>query len=169
MQKYANMCSLAVLLLTAANTSASGPKADLSAFDQTRLTIQTQDGNRHVDVFVAKTSEQHRRGLMYVKELPEKQGMLFIHDYDAIRSMWMRNTYIPLDMLFISADGEVRNIAADTVPFSLDAVRSDGPVRAVLELNAGTAKKLGINAGDRVIHEFFELQPTDPPQGSDSS
>ena len=162
MQKHAGIL-FAALVLSATSATGSGPAADLSAFDQSQLTIETQAGQRDFDVFVAKTREQQRRGLMYVRELPENEGMLFIHEYDAIRSMWMKNTYIPLDMLFISAEGEIRNIAADTVPFSLDAVRSDGPVRAVLELNAGTAKRLGIDAGDRVIHEFFDRRSADSP------
>lgn len=155
MRKYVCIFWLAASLLYAVAASGAGPKADLSAFDKSRITIQTRDGDRQFDVFLAQTREQHGRGLMFVKELPLEQGMLFIHRRDAILSMWMKNTFIPLDMLFISADGEVRKIAADTVPFSLDSVRSDSPVRAVLELNAGTAKKLGINTGDKVIHEFF--------------
>ncbi|MEX2496903.1 MAG: DUF192 domain-containing protein [Woeseia sp.] len=109
------------------------------------------------DVYLALTPEQQRRGLMHVKRLPEFSGMLFVYRADDIRSMWMKNTYIPLDMLFIHSDGEVESIAAMTEPLSLQSVSSSEPVRYVLELNGGITARLGIDTAS-IVHlpEDFE-------------
>jgi uncharacterized membrane protein (UPF0127 family) len=85
--------------------------------------------------------------------------MLFDFQSDQVTAMWMRNTRIPLDMLFIAHDGRIVNIAQRTVPFSEASVFSDGPVRAVLELNGGTVSRLGIRPGDRVVHPIFKSAP----------
>ena len=97
------------------------------------------------DVYLALTNAQRARGLMFVKEMPATTGMLFIYDRDDILSMWMKNTYIPLDMVFARADGTVASVARETEPLSLRSVASDEPVRFVLELNAGTAQRLNID------------------------
>ncbi len=106
-------------------------------------------------VELALTPEQQAQGLMYRKELPEGQGMLFDFKREQEATFWMKNTYVPLDMIFIRADGRIHRIAANTVPLSEALVSSGGPVRAVLEVVAGTAKKLGIAPGDRVAHPIF--------------
>jgi len=90
---------------------------------------------------------------MHRRHLAPDHGMLFDFGETAPVAMWMRNTYIPLDMLFIRTDGEIANIAHDTVPHSEAVLASNGPVRAVLEVPAGTTRLLGIKAGDRVLHE----------------
>jgi uncharacterized membrane protein (UPF0127 family) len=92
---------------------------------------------------------------MYRKELPEGRGMLFDFKRDQEISMWMQNTYIPLDMIFIRADGRIHRIAQNTEPLSTRIVSSGGAVRAVLEVIGGTAKRLGIAPGDRVAHPIF--------------
>jgi len=92
---------------------------------------------------------------MFRQEMADDAGMLFDFGVDAEASMWMQNTFISLDMVFIEADGTVHRIARNTTPFSTDIVSSKGPVRAVLELNAGTARKLGLKSGDTVRHEMF--------------
>jgi uncharacterized protein len=92
---------------------------------------------------------------MFRKELPEGRGMLFDFDREQPVSFWMHNTYIPLDMIFIRADGRILRIAENTEPLSDRLVPSGGPVRAVLEVMGGTAKRLGIEAGDRVESPFF--------------
>ena len=97
------------------------------------------------DVFLALTSTQRARGLMFVKEMPATTGMLFVYDDDDILSMWMKNTYIPLDMVFARADGTVASIARQTEPLSLRSVASAEPVRFVLELNGGTTQRLNID------------------------
>ena len=101
---------------------------------------------------LAKTRPELDRGLMYRRSLPAGRGMLF--DFGAVRPiiMWMKNTYVPLDMLFIGADGRVRRIAANTKPHSTRLIPGGEGVRYVLEVNAGTARKLGIAVGDRVSH-----------------
>ena len=93
---------------------------------------------------------------MFVKELPATTGMLFVYEEDQIISMWMKNTYIPLDMVFVRADGTVASIARDTEPLSLRSVASSETVRFVLELNAGTARRLHIDEAS-----YLEWQPRD--------
>lgn len=120
------------------------------------LVIETVDGERHeFTVELAATDEHRATGLMYRQQMEADAGMIFDYGRDRRASMWMRNTYIPLDMLFIAADGTIRNIKQRTVPFSETAIRSKGKVRAVLELNAGTVSRLGIEPGDTVRHAVF--------------
>jgi uncharacterized membrane protein (UPF0127 family) len=107
-------------------------------------------------VEIAVNDEERAKGLMFRKELPEGQGMLFDFKRDEAVSMWMRNTYVPLDMIFIQRDGRILRIAEHTEPLSERIIPSGGPVRAVLEVVAGTARKLGIAPGDRVAHAIFE-------------
>ena len=120
------------------------------------LVIVTRDGTRHdFDVEMALTEQQQTVGLMFRTTIPPAGGMLF--DWGAPRdsTMWMRNTVSPLDMVFINADGTVRRVVEDTVPESLAVIESRGPVRATLELAAGTAKRLNIHAGDKVEQRLF--------------
>jgi uncharacterized membrane protein (UPF0127 family) len=120
-----------------------------------RLEIATKSGVHLFAVEMAITPEQQAQGLMYRKELPEGQGMLFDFQAERETSFWMKNTYISLDMIFIRADGRIHRIAANTTPLSEAQVYSNGPVRAVLEVIAGTCRKLGIVPGDRVAHRIF--------------
>ena len=123
-----------------------------SAFGADRLIISADEHACYLfDVYVASTREQQMRGLMHVRELSEFMGMIFIYRRADIRSMWMRNTYIPLDMLFIRGDGTISSVAANTVPLSLESVASIEPVNFVLELNAGVAAKLGIGTESRIV------------------
>ncbi len=103
-----------------------------------------------LDIYIASTDQQRARGLMHVRNLPESTGMLFVYDYDAHLSMWMKNTFIPLDILFVRADGSVSSIAYDTEPQSLKSIAALEPVRYVLELNAGVAEKLSIDQYSRL-------------------
>lgn len=107
-------------------------------------------------VEVAVTPAQRRRGLMFRRELAADAGMLFDFPELTPVSFWMKNTLIPLDMLFIDSEGRILNIRERAVPLSLAPVRSAGPVRAVLEVNGGTVSRLGIRPGDRVLHPIFE-------------
>jgi uncharacterized protein len=120
-----------------------------------QLEIQSKNGTHVFGVEMAVTPEEQARGLMFRRELPEKQGMLFDFKREQPTSFWMKNTYVPLDMIFIRADGRILNIAENTMPLSEALVSSSGPVRAVLEVIAGTTRKLGIAAGDRVVHPIF--------------
>ncbi|MBN8902927.1 MAG: DUF192 domain-containing protein, partial [Rhodospirillales bacterium] len=121
-----------------------------------KLVIVTRDGKQHVFmVEMALTGDQQTVGEMFRTKVPEDGGMLF--DWGAPREsqMWMRNTLVPLDMVFINADGTIRSIAENTVPQSLAIVDSRGPVRATLELAGGLTAKLGIRVGDRVKQRIF--------------
>ena len=121
-----------------------------------KLVIVTHDGTRHdFQVEMANTPEQQTVGLMFRPSVPEDGGMLFDWGTPQVSNMWMRNTVSALDMVFINEDGTVRRVVEDTVPESLAIIESRGPVRATLELRAGTAKRLGIHAGDRVEAPIF--------------
>ena len=109
-----------------------------------------------LDVYIAATNEQRSRGLMHVRSLPESTGMLFLYDRDARLSMWMKNTYIPLDILFVRADGTVSSVAYNTEPLSLESIAALEPVRYVLELNAGVAEKFSIDQYSRLEWDGFE-------------
>jgi uncharacterized membrane protein (UPF0127 family) len=132
-----------------------GSGAALAASLQT-VEIATRSGVHAFAVELATTDAERAKGLMYRKELPEGRGMLFDFGRDQEVSMWMKNTYVSLDMIFIRADGRVLRIAENTEPLSTRIVSSGGPVRAVLEVVAGTARKIGIAPGDRVAHPLFQ-------------
>ncbi len=124
-------------------------------FRKSKLTIVTERGRFDFNIELAETSVQQSRGLMYRQELAHDAGMLFDYQRSRRVSMWMQNTFIPLDMLFIDSDGRVVNIAERAVPRSTSIIPSRGRVRAVLEVNGGTADKLGIKPGDQVLHPIF--------------
>jgi uncharacterized membrane protein (UPF0127 family) len=132
-----------------------GSHAQPSARELKPLEIAGKNGVHVFAVELALTPEEQARGLMFRRELPEGQGMLFDFGADGIREFWMKNTYIPLDMIFIRSDGSIAKIAENTVPLSEARVSSDRPVRAVLEVIGGTSRKLGISVGDRVSHPIF--------------
>lgn len=120
------------------------------------LVIESASGVRYAfTVQVAETAAQRRTGLMFRRSLAPDEGMLF--DFHAVApvSMWMKNTFFPLDMLFIDAGGRIVSIAERAVPLSLDSIPSGLPVRAALELNGGSVRRLGIRRGDRVIYPIF--------------
>ncbi|WOH63009.1 DUF192 domain-containing protein [Bradyrhizobium sp. BWA-3-5] len=119
------------------------------------LEIATKSGVHVFSVEMATTEEEKQTGLMYRKELPDGKGMLFDFSPEQQISMWMKNTYIPLDMIFIRADGRILRIAENTEPLSTRIISSGGLARGVLEVIAGTAQKYGIQPGDRVAHPLF--------------
>ncbi len=119
------------------------------------LTIATKGGPRQFSVEVMRDDAGRSRGLMFRRHMAPDHGMLFDFERNEPVTMWMKNTYLPLDMVFIREDGTVARVAADTEPLSTAIIPSNGPVLAVLELNAGTAAKLGIKAGDKIQHPMF--------------
>jgi len=119
------------------------------------LEIATKSGVHVFSVEMATTEEEKTTGLMYRKELPDGKGMLFDFSPEQQISMWMKNTYIPLDMIFIRADGRILRIAENTEPLSTRIISSGGLAKGVLEVIAGTAQKYGIQPGDRVAHPLF--------------
>lgn len=126
-----------------------------AAVDKGTLEIVTKTGVHVFSVEVVANDSDRAKGLMFRKELPEGQGMLFDFQRDQEIAMWMKNTYIPLDMIFITANGRILRIAENTEPLSERIIPSGGPVRGVLEVIGGTARKLGIAPGDRVAHPMF--------------
>jgi uncharacterized membrane protein (UPF0127 family) len=143
--------ALAVFLLIAGMSALAAS----ITFEEAPLTIDAASGQFEFQVEMAVSPEQRGRGLMFREELAEDRGMLF--DFGRLQqaSMWMRNTYVPLDMLFIDPEGRITQIAADIRPLSDAVIASREPVRAVLELRAGVTAKLGIKPGDRVVHPMF--------------
>jgi len=119
------------------------------------LEIVTKSGVQVFSVEMATTEKEKETGLMYRKELPDGKGMLFDFSPEQQVSMWMKNTYIPLDMIFIRADGRILRIAENTEPMSTKIISSGGLAKGVLEVIAGTAQKYGITPGDRVAHPLF--------------
>nr|WP_213288706.1 DUF192 domain-containing protein [Bradyrhizobium sp. sGM-13] len=138
----------AVLLILCTNPAARAASVQ-------PLEIATKSGVRVFLVEMATTEEEKTQGLMYRKELPDGKGMLFDFSPEQQISMWMKNTYIPLDMIFIRADGRILRIAENTEPLSTKIISSGGLARGVLEVIAGTAQKYGIQPGDRVAHPLF--------------
>ena len=125
------------------------------AAEEQTLEIVTRSGVYPFTVELAVTDKERSEGLMYRRELAEGRGMLFDFKQDMNATMWMKNTFISLDMIFIRADGRIQRIAENTEPQSEKLIPAGAPVRAVLEVIGGTAKKLGIKAGDRVAHPLF--------------
>lgn len=119
------------------------------------LELVTQTAKHVIQVEVADTQALRAKGLMYRRELAPDKGMLFISEEPSTVTMWMKNTYISLDMIFIKSDGTIHHIAKNTEPFSLNQISSNGDVLAVLEMIAGSADRLGLKNGDKVIHKTF--------------
>lgn len=128
-------------------------------FRTTPLILETANGTHAFTVEVAETPEQRARGLMFREVMSGDAGMIFDYQRDLEISMWMKNTILPLDMVFISADGTVFSVKKGAEPYSLAHISSGGKVRAVLEINAGVADMLQIAPGDRVRHEIFGNGP----------
>jgi uncharacterized membrane protein (UPF0127 family) len=119
------------------------------------LEIVTASGSHKFSVEVMRDDSQRARGLMYRRFMPEDRGMLFDFKREEAVSMWMKNTYLPLDMVFIDRTGRVVNVAENAEPLSERIIPSGAPAFAVLELNAGTARRIGLKVGDRLRHSMF--------------
>lgn len=147
---------LAAIIWGVGLTSHASAQSSPPVFARSEVTIATADGRRHLfHVEVATTADQQAYGLMFRRQLPPDAGMLFDYGHDRVVSMWMKNTLIPLDMVFIRGDGRIANIVERAVPGSLEPRSSEGRVRGVLELNGGTADRLGLKPGDRILHPSF--------------
>lgn len=132
-----------------------GARAEFSTFEKSSLTIDTASGPQPFTIELALSPAQQEQGLMYRREMAADAGMLFVFPGPEIANFWMRNTFIPLDMLFVTADGHIAQIHERAVPMKDDAITSDRPVLAVLELNGGTVSRLGIKPGDLVHYAAF--------------
>lgn len=136
-----------------AAAAATPPATAADTFQRSSLTVETASGGRfRFDVELAFTPAQQAQGLMFRDKMAPDAGMLFVYDRPQPAAFWMKNTLIPLDMLFIAEDGRIVNIHGRAVPHSEEAIRSAGPVKAILEINGGMSARLGIRPGDRVLH-----------------
>jgi uncharacterized membrane protein (UPF0127 family) len=151
--RAARAALFAIVLIGALLTAVSDVGAKMR---RETLTLVTAAGERQIDIEVAETSEEKAKGLMFRTSLPDSQGMLFPYSPPQEITMWMKNTYIPLDMVFIRADGIVHRIEARTEPFSEKTIASNGNVAAVLEIAGGAAQRLGLKPGDTVVHGHFK-------------
>ena len=142
-----------LLLLCLAPLSLRAQDPLEQSFRSDVLVIVAQHACYRFDIYLAVDRQQQQRGLMFVRELPEWTGMLFIYADENYHSMWMKNTYIPLDMVFARRDGSITNIARDTVPLSERSVSSSEPAAFVLELNAGTTRRLSIDEDSSLVWE----------------
>lgn len=141
-------------------TADDAPKvtaADLDrSFRRSTLQIATPDARLHrFNIWIADDDQHRARGLMFVRQLSADDGMLFIYEEPHPVAMWMKNTFIPLDMLFVAADGKVMRVVANTEPQSLKTIESGGAALGVIELPAGTAERLKITPGAQVMHPAF--------------
>jgi uncharacterized protein len=144
---------LALIIVLMIRVAAADAPAVL---DRDRLTIEAEGGPFQFEVEVARTPAERARGLMFRESLADGQGMLFDFGHPQRVAMWMRNTLIPLDILFIRSDGRISSIARDAQPLSDQVMESAEPVRAVLELPGGLTAERGIEPGDRIVHPLFQ-------------
>lgn len=141
---------LAAILLSFSAAGSAG------AIEVQPLEIVTKSGIRTFAVEMARTEDEKATGLMYRKELADGRGMLFDFSPEQPVSMWMKNTFVSLDMIFIRGDGRILRIAEGTEPQSTKIIPSGGPAKGVLEVVAGTARKYGIAPGDQIVHPLFD-------------
>lgn len=167
-QNFCRRLLLSLIVCTAtsgiahATDSQSGQQPEVTSRDLDRVfrrepvQIATPDARLHrFNMWIADDDQRRARGLMFIKQLGADDGMLFVYPQAQGVAMWMKNTYVPLDMLFVAADGKVIHIVQNTQPLSLKTIESGGIVLGVIELPAGTAARLNIAPGAQVIHPMF--------------
>jgi uncharacterized membrane protein (UPF0127 family) len=149
------LCACAVFAGSGARAQDAAPEP-LSAFPQSLLSIRTTAGKVvNFKIWTADNQRREEQGLMFVREMDEHAGMLFVFPGNQRPTMWMKNTYISLDLLFINEHGRIEYIAARATPLSLSIIESPKPSLAVLELKGGASEELGIQVGDTVVHSSF--------------
>jgi uncharacterized membrane protein (UPF0127 family) len=151
----------AALLIAAANVALPQGAAPepLSAFPQSLLAIRTASGNVvNFKIWDADTQKREEQGMMFVREMDEHTGMLFMFPENRPVTMWMKNTYVSLDLVFLNAHGKIDYIAANATPRSEKKIGPPTPEFAVLELKGGACERFGIKVGDKVLHKYFKNQ-----------
>ena len=141
--------------------AASAPEV-IEQFPSTQMGIRTHAGLEWFSVWIADSQAREQQGLMFVRWLPPDHGMLFPQAAPQVMTMWMKNTLIALDMLFIDAQGRIVYIRENTTPQSQDLISTPTPVKAVLELSGGVCARLGIHVGDRIEHRLFGAAAAGP-------
>lgn len=159
-RRFVVLAVLAIVGAFVAQARGAGQKTSVPvvAFPAKSISIASQNGDHAFFVEIASSTLQQQRGLMYRTYLPENRGMLFIFQHEKIVRMWMRNTRIPLDMLFIGKDNKIKRIQAMTTPDSDALISSGVKVKTVLEIQGGLARKLGISPGDTLIDTSYHPQ-----------
>lgn len=148
--------ALVVAVVTLAQPAYASDADRLAGFSRSSLEVASADGRLHkFRIWVADNDRRRMQGLMYIEQIADDQGMLFVFEYPRIINMWMRNTILPLDMIFIGADGRIVHVAANTTPYSDDTISSQQNALGVLEVKAGTAARLNIKPGAVVVHPAF--------------
>lgn len=148
----------ALFLLLAVAALMAGVGGSFAQMRRETLKILTASGEHSFQIEIAETAEQKARGLMFRRSLADDAGMLFPYLPPQEATMWMRNTYISLDMVFIAGNGSVHRVEEGTEPFSERVISSNGDVAAVLELRAGIARKIGLKRGDKIVHPMFPVK-----------
>jgi len=146
---------MVVLTCSPVHATAAEVPAQLKEFPREPLTIQRKTGRDLFQVWIADTPARHQQGLMWVRVLARDQGMLFLLDAPRHFDLWMKNTYVSLDMVFFDETGRVTGIARNTTPLSTAIVSSPGEVAGVLEILAGESQRRGIEVGDKLLHSAF--------------
>lgn len=155
MKRVLLLAAFAVFAAAGADARARDSVSSFAGLPRSGLEVVTRSGTHHFEVWIAADDRSRARGLMFVRSLPPDEGMLFLFEHPQYAAFWMKNTYLSLDLVFIRADGVVVNVAPDARPHSEDPIPSAAPVTAVLELLAGTAKRIGLSAGSRIVHPAF--------------
>ncbi len=150
MKRFLAVLALSGACIASAQIDQPDRPSLLADLPRSEVQVETAGGRHVFQVWIAENDLSRRRGLMFIRELQQDQGMLFLFDQPAFASFWMKNTYLSLDIVFIAPDGTIANIAHETPPLSLAPIESVAPVAAVLELLAGTAARIGLVAGDRI-------------------
>ncbi len=156
--RAAGVLLLVVVLAACDNESDISHQAPPGVHGQP-LEITTVSGTYRYAVEIADSPQKRSQGLMYRRQLAPDRGMLFLYRRDQPVSMWMRNTYVALDMIFIRADGVIHHVHSDAEPLSEALIRSHGDVRAVLEVNAGESARIGVKPGDMARHPLLNAGP----------
>ncbi len=153
----AGLCTLIGLALMALLPAlrCEGASAADKTFPRSALQIHGSSGPNWFNIRIADTDAHRELGLMFATQLPSDEGMLFPEDKPQVMSMWMKNTLIPLDMLFIDTRGRIVCLLANAKPESLEILSCDKPVKAVLEIGGGESQRRGIKVGDWVVHATF--------------
>lgn len=147
-----------IVLVAALALPASAAHA-LETFDKSTLTIETASGGHlKFQVELAITPAQQTQGLMFRQKMAQDAGMLFVYQTPQSSAFWMQNTYIPLDMLFVEADGRIERIHANATPLTTTPIDGPAKTKAVLEINGGLSAKLGIRPGDHIVHPLIAAE-----------
>ncbi len=158
MKRVLLLLALACICAAQAKGLAPRPPPTLAGLPRSEVQVLTARGPHLFKVWIADNDPSRQQGLMFIKDLPADQGMLFLFDRPGFMAFWMKNTYLSLDLVFIARDGIVVNVAQNATPLSEQLIESAAPVTGVLELVAGTAARIGLSAGDRISHPAFAVQ-----------